>query len=108
MVEKLNVVNMNSRRHIEVARSSKFQSNIHISNMTAKCFPTLTGLLQVLNANIVHREERCRGSVLRTHVGNGGSISDGQLSHTGAKKLHKLPHYTHLTEVLKVQVNRKK
>lgn len=76
--------------------------------MTVECFPILTGLLQVLNADVVHWEERCRGSVLWTHVGNGSSISDGQLSHTRAEKLHKLPHYTYLTEVLRAQGERKK
>lgn len=63
----------------------------------------LTCLLQVLDADVVHREESCRGSVLWTHVGDGGSVSNGQLGHTLAEKFHKLPHYAHLPEVLEVQ-----
>lgn len=62
-----------------------------------------TGLLQILNADLVHGEEGCRGSVLWTHVGDGGSVSDGQLRDTRAKKLHKLSNDTHLTEMLKAQ-----
>lgn len=70
--------------------------SIHLST-------TLTCLLQVLDADVVHREESSCGSVLWTHVGDGGSVSNGQLSHARAEKLHKLPHYTHLTEVLRAQ-----
>lgn len=60
----------------------------------------LTGLLQVLDADVVHREESCSGSVLGTHVGDGGSVSDGQLGHAGAEELHKLPYNSHLPQVL--------
>lgn len=73
-----------------------------------ECFSVLTSLLQVLNADVIHREERRRGSILWTHVGNGGSISDRQLGHTRAEKLHKPPHYTHLSEVLRAQDERNK
>lgn len=50
--------------------------NVSISRQV-KCSLSLTCLLEVLNADIVHWEESCCGSILRTHVGNGGSISDG-------------------------------
>lgn len=68
-----------------------------------KLYPDLplTGLLQVLHADIVHREESRRGSVFRTHVGDGGSVGDGQLSDAWAEKLHELPHYAYLTQVLR-------
>lgn len=59
---------------------------------------------QVLNADVVHREERCSGAVLWTHVGDGCSVSDGELGNTWTEKLHELPHYTHLTQVLTKQV----
>lgn len=60
----------------------------------------LTCLFQVLNAYAVHREESCSCSILWTHVGNGCSVSNGQLSNTWAEKFHKLSHNTHLPEVL--------
>ena len=60
----------------------------------------LTRLLQVLDADVVHGEEGGRGSVLGTHVGDGGSVGDGQLAHARAEKLHKLPHHAYLAQVL--------
>lgn len=66
----------------------------------------LTGLLQVLNADVVHREERCRGSILWAHVGDGGPVGDGQLSNTWAEKLHKLSHDAHLAQVLTAQAGK--
>lgn len=63
-----------------------------------------TCLLEVLNADVIHREESCCGSVLWTHVGDGGSVGDGQLSNSGAEKLHELSHNAHLPQVLMAQV----
>lgn len=60
----------------------------------------LTCLLQVLDADVVHREESCSGSIFRAHVGDGCSVSDGQLGDAWAEKLHKLPHNSHLPQVL--------
>lgn len=79
-------------------------SNLNSSlNAVISSSPALTCLLQVLNADIVHGEESCRGSVLRTHVGDGGSVSNGQLSHARAEELHKLPDDSHLSQVLWTQ-----
>lgn len=61
----------------------------------------LTGLFQILQADVVHREEGRRGAVLWTHVGDGGSVSDRQLSHAWAEELHEFPYDAHLTEVLR-------
>lgn len=61
----------------------------------------LTGLFQILKADIVHGEEGCRGAVLWAHVGDGGSVSDRQLSHTWAEELHEFSYHAHLTEVLR-------
>lgn len=63
-----------------------------------------TCLLEVLNADVIHREESCCGSVLRTHVGDGGSVGDGQLSHSGTEELHELSYDAHLPQVLMAQV----
>lgn len=71
--------------------------------MSILCSLALTGLLQVLNGDVVHGEEGRCGSVLWAHVGDGGAVGDGQLSDTGAEKLHELPHNAHLTQVLRAQ-----
>lgn len=63
-----------------------------------------TCLLEVLNADVIHREESCCGSVLRTHVGDGGSVGDGQLSHSGTEELHEPSYDAHLPQVLMAQV----
>ena len=61
---------------------------------------SLTGLLQVLDADVVHGEEGGGGAVLGTHVGDGGAVGDGQLGHAGAEELHELAHHAHLAQVL--------
>lgn len=63
-------------------------------------------MFQILKADIVHREEGCRGAVLWTHVGDGGSVSDRQLSHTWAEELHEFSYNAHLTEVLRAHTER--
>lgn len=77
-----------------------------MSNQTCSSGHDITCLLEVLNTDVVHREESCCSSILRTHVGDGGSVSDGQLSNTGAVKLYELSHDTHLPQVLTAQVGK--
>lgn len=60
----------------------------------------LTCLFQVLDADVVHREERCSGSIFGTHVSDGCSVSNRQLGDAGAEELHKLAHNSHLPQVL--------
>lgn len=60
----------------------------------------LTGLFKVLECDVVYRKKADSGAVFRTHVGNGGSVCSGELRHTWAKELNKLPTDTSLAQVL--------
>lgn len=60
----------------------------------------LTSLYQVPNANIIHWEIGSCCSILWTHIGNGGSVSNGQLGNTRTKKLHKFTHHSDLAKML--------
>lgn len=97
-------LNMNKQttKIIYLDKSVQISSLLGAGVKHLKTLP-LTSLLEVLNTDVVHGEESRCGSVLWTHVGDSGTIGDGQLSNTGAEKLHKLPHDTHLTEVLRAQ-----
>ncbi len=65
-------------------------------------FPTR--LFQILNADLVYREEGSRGSILGAHVGDGGAVSDGQLSNTRPEKLHKFSNHTNLPQMLNTEI----
>ena len=60
----------------------------------------LTCLIKVLEAHFIDRKEAHRGTILRTHVGDGCSVSNGELCHSGSKELHKFTNYTYLTQIL--------
>lgn len=66
----------------------------------------LTRLHQVLDTNFIHREEGRGGTILWTHVGNGSSVSDGQLAYSGPEELDKFSHYPNLAEVLSGRMER--
>ena len=70
------------------------------SQVRCECVSALTCLLEVLHADVVNGEECGGGAVLWAHVGDGGTVSDGQLGNAWAEELHKLTHDSHLTQVL--------
>ena len=59
-----------------------------------------TCLTQVVQALLIDREEANGGPILRTHVGDGGPVSNGQCCYPWTKELHKLAHHADLTQVL--------
>ena len=60
----------------------------------------ITSLIEVLQTHLVHWEEAYSGTILRTHVGDCSSVSDGELGHSRTVKLHKLTNNTNLSQVL--------
>lgn len=60
----------------------------------------LTSLFEVLEAHLVHREEANSGTIFRTHIGDGSSVSNGELRDTWSIELYKLSNDTNLTQML--------
>lgn len=62
-----------------------------------------TCLFEVLEAHFIDRKETYSGTVLWTHVGDGSSVSNGQLRDTWTIELDKFPHNTNLTQMLLIR-----
>lgn len=70
-------------------------------NSTMESYESLTALPKVLNGCAINREEAHSGTILWTHVGDSGTVSQGKLLHSWPKEFDKLSHHTNLTKVLK-------
>jgi hypothetical protein len=58
-------------------------------------------LAEIGEGLIVHGEETHGGSVLRGHVGDGGTICEGELRNTGAVELYEFSDYSLSSQALK-------
>ena len=59
------------------------------------CFP------EVCDTAVVHWEKSNGSTVFRAHIGDGGTVSYGQLGHSRTKELYKLAHDSNLSQMLK-------
>ena len=76
------------------------KSHTNVSPITLKVSLGLTGLVKVLECDLVDGEEADGGVVFRAHVCDGGPVGDRELRHPWAKELHKPPGDVRLPQVL--------
>lgn len=75
-------------------------------NYVGLLYNVFTCLLEVLEAHFIDREEAYSGTILRTHVGDGSSVSNGELRDTWTIELDKFPHNSDLTQMLLIRYTR--
>ena len=85
----------------EFRPEKKWCNCVHWS--TLECVLMLACLFEVLEAHFIHREEAYGGTIFRTHVGDGSSVSNRELCDTRTIELHKLSHNTNLTQMLLIK-----
>lgn len=79
---------------------SEQAAGLEVGLHTSNALETPTSLRQVQHAHVINREKPHCGPILWTHVGNGGSIRDGELGNAWAKEFDKFSHNANLTKVL--------
>ena len=91
----------NPERNRSLSSQAKLNSYFLSKLLAATGSWVLTSLAEVVQTLRVDGEEADRGTVLGTHVGDGGAVCDRQLRDARSEKLDELAHDTHAAQVLK-------